>query len=176
MLDDGLALSVASAVALGTSSLLLAVASRWVGTVLATAATLVLALIPVAAVAAGVGVSFSPEGKRLALTINSATSPSDAYVIDLAAATLTRWTQSEVGGLDASRFVAPTLVRYPTFDQVDGTLVNYRLAAIWQPRRWFGLGAGYDVCTLDVDVDKDRFDGSLDWTYDGPQLFFSASF
>ena len=38
MLDDGLALSVASAVALGTSSLLLAVASRWVGTVLATAA------------------------------------------------------------------------------------------------------------------------------------------
>ena len=66
------------------------------------------------------GVAFSPDGKRLALTVNSATSPSDAYVVDLAAATLTRWTQSEVGGLDASRFVAPTLVRYPTFDSVDG--------------------------------------------------------
>ncbi len=66
------------------------------------------------------GLSFSPDGKRLALTMNSATSPSDVHVIDLAAATLTRWTQSEVGGLDASKFVAPTLVRYPTFDQVDG--------------------------------------------------------
>ena len=66
------------------------------------------------------GVSFSPDGKRLALTLNSATSPSDVHVIDLAAARLTRWTQSEVGGLDASTFVAPALVRYPTFDQADG--------------------------------------------------------
>ena len=66
------------------------------------------------------GLAFSPDGKRLALTLNSATSPSDVHVIDLAAATLTRWTRSEVGGLDASRFVAPTLLRYPTFDSVDG--------------------------------------------------------
>ncbi len=66
------------------------------------------------------GLSFSPDGRRLALTLNSATSPSDVHVIDLGAATLTRWTQSEVGGLDASTFVAPTLVRYPTFDQADG--------------------------------------------------------
>ncbi|QNP42115.1 S9 family peptidase [Lysobacter terrestris] len=66
------------------------------------------------------GFSFSPDGQRLALTLNSATSPSDVYVVDLANASLARWTQSEVGGLDAAKFVAPTLVRYPTFDQVDG--------------------------------------------------------
>ncbi|MDO5505098.1 MAG: S9 family peptidase [Pseudoxanthomonas suwonensis] len=66
------------------------------------------------------GLSFSPDGRRLALGLNSATSPSDVHVIDLQNARLTRWTQSEVGGLDASTFVAPTLVRYPTFDQVDG--------------------------------------------------------
>ena len=42
------------------------------------------------------------------------------YVVELATATLVRWTQSEVGGLDASNFRAPTLVRYPTFDSVDG--------------------------------------------------------
>jgi hypothetical protein len=29
---------------------------------------------------------------------------------------------------------------------------------------------------MDVDVEKDRFDGSLDWTYSGPMLFYSASF
>ena len=66
------------------------------------------------------GFNFSPDGKRLALTLNSATSPSDVYVIDLAGAKLTRSTQSEVGGLDAKKFVAPSLIRYPTFDQVGG--------------------------------------------------------
>lgn len=73
--------------------------------------------LPVGVFGAG---AFSPDGQRLALAINSATSPSDAYVIDLAKATLTRWTRSEVGGLDASKFVPPALVRYPTFDEVDG--------------------------------------------------------
>ncbi len=66
------------------------------------------------------GVVFSPDGKRLAVTLNSATSPSDAYVIDLIGKRATRWTQSEVGGLDASRFVAPALIRYPSFDEVGG--------------------------------------------------------
>lgn len=66
------------------------------------------------------GLSFSPDGKRLAVTLNTATSPNDVYVIDLATAKLTRWTHSEVGGLDTSTFVSPALVRFPTFDQVDG--------------------------------------------------------
>jgi dipeptidyl aminopeptidase/acylaminoacyl peptidase len=66
----------------------------------------------------GVG-AFSPDGTRLALTLNSATSPSDVFVIDLAKASLARWTQSEVGGLDVSKFVAPTLIRYPTFDTAE---------------------------------------------------------
>ena len=65
--------------------------------------------------------AFSPDGKRLALTLNTSTSPSDAYVIDLAGTTLARWTRSEVGGLDTSGFVSPTLIRYPTFDQADGS-------------------------------------------------------
>jgi len=65
-------------------------------------------------------VAFSPDGRRLAASINGATSPSDVYVVDLGKTTLERWTRSEIGGLDASRFVAPTLIRYPTFDSVDG--------------------------------------------------------
>jgi dipeptidyl aminopeptidase/acylaminoacyl peptidase len=66
------------------------------------------------------GLAFSPDGRSLAVTSNSATSPSDAYVIGLDDAALVRWTRSEVGGLDPDGFVAPTLVRYPTFDSVDG--------------------------------------------------------
>ncbi|WP_295361155.1 prolyl oligopeptidase family serine peptidase [Arenimonas sp.] len=64
--------------------------------------------------------SFSPDGRSLAVTLNSATSPSDVYVYDLGTPALARWTRSEVGGLDASRFRAPELVRFPTFDEVDG--------------------------------------------------------
>ena len=70
------------------------------------------------------GLAFSPDGNRLALTLNTAAAPSDAYVVDLHKATLERWTRSEVGGLDVANFVTPTLVRYPTFDQVDGGTGN----------------------------------------------------
>jgi dipeptidyl aminopeptidase/acylaminoacyl peptidase len=62
------------------------------------------------------GLQFSPDGKRIALSINTATSPSDVYVIDLDNAGLVRWTQSEVGGLDTSGFSAPSLVRFKSFD------------------------------------------------------------
>lgn len=72
--------------------------------------------LPVGAIGGG---GFSADGRRFALTLNTATSPSDVYVIDLNSASLARWTRSEVGGLDSSRFVAPTLVRYPTFDEVE---------------------------------------------------------
>jgi dipeptidyl aminopeptidase/acylaminoacyl peptidase len=66
------------------------------------------------------GPRFSPDGRRLALTVNTATSPSDVFVVDLANAELTQWTRSEVGGLDTASFVSPELVHFPTFDQVDG--------------------------------------------------------
>jgi len=71
------------------------------------------------------GLSFSPDGRRLGMTLNSATSTGDVWVLALGPTPLeygdlTRWTTSEVGGLDTSRFRAPELIRYPTFDRVDG--------------------------------------------------------
>ncbi len=66
------------------------------------------------------GLGFSPDGKRLALSLLTATSPSDVHVVDLEQRTLTRWTRSEVGGLDPAHFVAPELIRFPTFDRVEG--------------------------------------------------------
>lgn len=59
---------------------------------------------------------FSPDGSHLGATITSAVSPADVYVADLAKQTITRWTQSEVGGLDTSRFVDTDLIDYETFD------------------------------------------------------------
>ena len=69
------------------------------------------------------GIEFSPDDRRLAMTLNLTQTPSDAFVLDLGATpleygALTRWTTSEVGGLDTTAFRTPKLVRYPTFDKV----------------------------------------------------------
>lgn len=66
------------------------------------------------------GVAFSADGAQLALSLATPTAPSDLWTLSLEARTLSRWTASEVGGLDAERFVAPELIAYPTFDEVDG--------------------------------------------------------
>jgi len=71
------------------------------------------------------GLAFSPSGNQLGLTLNTAQSPSDSYVLELDRnrlkhGALTRWSISEVGGLDTTQFVSPELIEYPTFDQVNG--------------------------------------------------------
>lgn len=57
---------------------------------------------------------FSPNGERLAFTLNSATAPSDVYSWNVRARRLTRWTRSGPGALDA--LAAPDLVRWRSFD------------------------------------------------------------
>lgn len=66
------------------------------------------------------GTSFSPNNKRFSLVLNSSTSPGDVYILDLKTKKIQRWTQSEVGGLNAEIFVTPELIHYPTFDKIDG--------------------------------------------------------
>ncbi len=66
------------------------------------------------------GLSFSPDSKRFSLVLNSSSSPSDIYILDMQTKKLDRWTASEVGGLNTSSFVTPELIHYPTFDEVDG--------------------------------------------------------
>jgi len=66
-------------------------------------------------------VGFSPDGGRLAMTLNTPQTPSDTFVLELgedplAHGELTRWTHSEVGGLDTDTFVEPELVRFESFD------------------------------------------------------------
>ncbi|MEM6532983.1 MAG: alpha/beta fold hydrolase [Myxococcota bacterium] len=68
---------------------------------------------------------FSPDGSRLALTLNTPKSPNDTFVLDLKPGALesgetTRWTFSEVGGLETARFIEPELIEFSTFDKVNG--------------------------------------------------------
>jgi dipeptidyl aminopeptidase/acylaminoacyl peptidase len=66
------------------------------------------------------GMSFDEKDERLAVTINAATGPGDVHVLDLKARKLTRWTTSEVGGLDTRTFISPMLIHFPSFDTVAG--------------------------------------------------------
>lgn len=83
----------------------------------ATAETAQVAVLPLGIVT---GMRWHPSDRRLALTIDRPQAPADVYVLDSSDMSLARWTFSEVGGLNADGFVAPELVHYPTFDQIDG--------------------------------------------------------
>lgn len=59
---------------------------------------------------------FSPDGTKIGLSLSTSTSSGDVWSYDLKDGQLTRWTESELGGLDPAKLVEPTLFRYPTFD------------------------------------------------------------
>lgn len=63
-----------------------------------------------------------------------------------------------------------------SIDEYDGDLINYRAAVIWQPKKWIGVGIGYDSFDVNLDIDKDKFKGSVEWTYQGPQIFYNVNF
>ncbi len=63
------------------------------------------------------GLSFSPDNNRLALTVNGTAGPGDIYTVNLQSRELSRWTYSEVGGLNTDLFATPELIHYPTFDK-----------------------------------------------------------
>jgi dipeptidyl aminopeptidase/acylaminoacyl peptidase len=62
------------------------------------------------------GIEWHPGGRDLAFSLSSAVTPSDVYSLDVSSGKLERWTESETGGLDASAFSRPELVRWKSFD------------------------------------------------------------
>jgi len=61
--------------------------------------------------------NFSPNSKRLGMTLNSAQNPNEAFVLELgrkplSAGTLTRWTFSEAGGLNTAKFSDPIVFSF----------------------------------------------------------------
>jgi dipeptidyl aminopeptidase/acylaminoacyl peptidase len=63
---------------------------------------------------------FDRTGHRLAMSVDSASSPRDVWVYDVERASVARWTKSEAGPIDPAAPVTPELVRYPTWDRVGG--------------------------------------------------------
>ncbi len=84
------------------------------------------------------GLDFSPDDRYLGMTLNTARTPSDTFVLELGDgpldyADLVRWTTSEVGGLDRSLFQTPELIEFPTFDN-DGDSRRQIPAWVYKPR------------------------------------------
>ena len=71
---------------------------------------------------------FSPDGARLGLSLSTYNASGDVWSYDLASRELTRWTDSELGGLDADSLVEPDLFRYTTFDDRSIPAFIYRPA------------------------------------------------
>ena len=62
------------------------------------------------------GLTFSQNGKLLAMSLSGPSRTADVWIADLASGRLARVTRSSTAGIAAAAFVEPQLVRYRTFD------------------------------------------------------------
>jgi len=72
------------------------------------------------------GLEWHSNGRDIGFTFSSAASSSDAYSVDSRSGQVTRWTESETGGLDPSGFVEPETVKIESFDGVEVSALVYR--------------------------------------------------
>jgi dipeptidyl aminopeptidase/acylaminoacyl peptidase len=91
----------------------------------------------VANVPAGVigGLQWRPDGVELGFTLGSVQSPGDAWSLDAGSGRLTRWTESELGGVNAAELREPERVRWTSFDGREITGFLYRPPARFTGRR-----------------------------------------
>ena len=91
----------------------------------------------VAGVPAGVigSLGWRQDSRELAFTIGSARSTADVYALNAATGAVTRWTESELGGLVASEISEPSLIRWPSFDGREITGFYYRPPARFTGKR-----------------------------------------
>ena len=71
----------------------------------------------------------------LAFSVTSARSPSDVHSLDARTGTVTRWTESELGGLVAADLSEPSLIRWRSFDGREITGFYYRPPARFTGKR-----------------------------------------
>jgi dipeptidyl aminopeptidase/acylaminoacyl peptidase len=62
------------------------------------------------------GVKWSEDGREIGFSMTGARTPADAWSCEPATGRVTRWTESEAGGLEPATFVEPEIVRVKSFD------------------------------------------------------------
>ena len=79
--------------------------------------------------------SWHENGQDIAFTVNSAKSTSDIYSLNVTSREVSRWTESELGGLIAGDLVEPELIRWNSFDGLEITGFLYRAARKFEGKR-----------------------------------------
>jgi dipeptidyl aminopeptidase/acylaminoacyl peptidase len=77
--------------------------------------------------------SFTADGRSLAIGLSTPTANGDVWVWDVLKGGPVRWTRSELGGLDPQGLVAPELVRFRSFDGLQVPAFVYRPKAARGP-------------------------------------------
>ena len=72
------------------------------------------------------GLLWHPANGALGFAVSTVRSAGDVYSLDPVSGRLTRWTESETGGLDTSALSDPTLIRWTSFDGREITGFYYR--------------------------------------------------
>lgn len=72
------------------------------------------------------GLRWHKDGKVLGFSLSSARSPSDVWSYEPATGGLTRWTESETGGMSTANFREPELLRVKSFDGLEVSGFLYR--------------------------------------------------
>jgi dipeptidyl aminopeptidase/acylaminoacyl peptidase len=72
------------------------------------------------------GMGFTPDGRRLAVSLSGAKTAGDVWSWDVAGQNLTRWTNSELGGIDPATLAEPRLIRFRSFDGTSVPAFVYR--------------------------------------------------
>lgn len=84
--------------------------------------------VPVTAIPTGLigGLEWHKDNKTLGLSLVTATSNSDVYDYSAATGKLTRWTESELGGMNLEGIAAPQLIKWKSFDgkEISGFLYS----------------------------------------------------
>jgi dipeptidyl aminopeptidase/acylaminoacyl peptidase len=81
------------------------------------------------------GGSWHADNRHVAFTVSSARSVGDIYALDADTGKVTRWTESELGGLVAEKLSEPALIKWKSFDGLEISGFLYRPAASFIGRR-----------------------------------------
>jgi len=81
------------------------------------------------------GAVWHANSRELAVSLNSAKGPSDVYSLELSTQKVTRWTQSETGGLVTDTYAEPELVKWKSFDGLELSGFLYRPAPTFKGAR-----------------------------------------
>ena len=92
---------------------------------------------PVARAAEGVigALTWHDNSRELGFSVSSARSPSDVFSVDVDRDEVTRWTDSELGGIVAAELSEPELIRWKSFDGLELTGFYYRAPAKFTGKR-----------------------------------------